>query len=81
MARTLSIVSPGERSEDVVSTLADAAADMLAHVLADKPTVVMFIWECEGGAVQMGSLPGSVSLMEGMISRAADKLFPNGSEG
>ena len=80
MARTLSIVVPGARSEDVVSTMAEAAADMLAHVLADSPTVLMFIWEREGEPVQMGSLPGSVSLMEGMISRAADKLFPGGSE-
>jgi hypothetical protein len=80
MARTLSIVTARD-SPDTVSTMADALSDLVARVAADRPSVVLIVWEVPGRddvhELHMASLPGSSAVKKGMVCEAYDAIFPD----
>ena len=81
MARTLSIVRPGDAPDaDEVCTMADALRDVAAKVAADHPSVVLIVWEVPGRdevhELRMASLPGSFSVKKGLVLEAYDAIFP-----
>jgi hypothetical protein len=82
MARTFSIVPDGASGDDVVCSMADALRDVAAKIAADRPSVVMFVWEVPGKhaaddhELRMASLPGSFAVKKGLTLEAYDAIFP-----
>ena len=77
MKRSLRIVKPTDDSGgDTTCTMEEALHDLMARIIADQPSVIMAVWEKPDGVIQMSSLPGSNSLMRGLVLSATDVLYP-----
>jgi hypothetical protein len=74
----LQAVPQGEPAPDEwLVTMAQAA---LTKALAQRPTALLIAWEDKSGDVQFASVPGAVTLAEGMAARLFYTLHAEGEE-
>jgi hypothetical protein len=79
MARALRVIRPGDGADaDPTCTMEEALADLTARVAADRPSVVLIVWEVAGtDEVRMCSLPSSFAVRKGLVCEAYDMIFPD----
>ena len=79
MARALTVVTDSD-APDAMSSMADALRDLATRVAADRPAVVLIVWEVPGrddtNELHMASLPGSFAVKKGLTLEAYDAIFP-----
>jgi hypothetical protein len=79
MARALTVVTDSD-APDATLSMADALRDLATRVAADRPAVVLIVWEVPGrddtNELHMASLPGSFAVKKGLTLEAYDAIFP-----
>jgi hypothetical protein len=78
VTRSLKLVPHGAETAAEPVTMAEAVADLIATILAQRPVTLTVLWEPPGGEpdLQIASLPGSLALTQGMIRAAYRQLWP-----
>jgi hypothetical protein len=85
MSRSLRIVQAGDGDGSDIS-MSEAIAALAGRIVADKPTVVLMIWESPGKArldsvsVVMAAIPDSRAVIRGLVDDAYELLHPSGDQ-
>jgi hypothetical protein len=77
VTRALKLVANGAPVAAEPVTMAAAATDVLATILAQQPVTLTMLWETAGGSeLQVVSLPGSLALQQGQAVQLYRLHFP-----
>jgi hypothetical protein len=75
----LRIVPPGEADAAAVP-MDEALTAAVARVSAQRPTVVLMVWEKPDGTLELVTLPKSLAVAKGLVLAAYAALFPEDGE-